>query len=174
MNSQEKIQAVETLNARFSESIAAFVVNYKGCSCEQLTSLRKELQPSGAKFAVVKNTLAKRAITDTPAESLDEVFVGPTAVVWSKEDPVTPAKVLSKFSEEQESFEIKAGVVEGSLVDTKGIEALASMPSKEELYAKLLSLINAPATRLLQTINAPSTELVRLLAAWKQKLEDES
>ena len=171
MNFQEKEAAVADLRVRFSEAGSAFLVDYKGCSCADLTNLRKELRPAGADFAVVKNTLAKRAIADTEAEGLSAKFVGPTAVVWSKTDPVTPAKLLTKFAKVQENFNVKAGVVDGQVVSEQEIDTLAKLPSKEELIAQLLSLINAPATRLLQTINAPASEMVRLLEAWRAEIE---
>jgi large subunit ribosomal protein L10 len=171
MNLQEKQDVVGELNAKFGGSMATFLVDYQGCSCEELTGLRRELEPAGAEFLVIKNTLAKRAVESTDSAELSGKFVGPTAVVWSKEDPVTPAKVLSKFAKDKESFEIKGGVVEGSLVGVAEIEDLASLPSKEEIQAKLLALINAPATRLLQTVNAPAGELVRLLEAWRAEIE---
>lgn len=171
MNFQEKQEAVADLNRRFSENAAVFLVGYQGCSCFQLTGLRRQLKPSGADFAIVKNTLAKRALEDAGVADLLSHFEGPTAVVWSKTDPVTPAKILTKFAKDEEKFQIKAGVVDGKVVNAVDVDSLASLPSKEQLFAKLLGLINAPATRLLQTMNAPASSLVRLLEAWRAELE---
>ncbi|MCL4143515.1 UNVERIFIED_CONTAM: hypothetical protein GTU68_024239 [Idotea baltica] len=171
MNLQDKEQLVGQVSQSFSDAAATFIVDYRGCSCQALTELRKELRPSGATFSVVKNTLIRRAIEGTDVTGLDSVLKGPTAVVWTGEDPVAPAKVISKFAKAQESFSIKAGIVDGKVVDASGIAGLAELPSREELFSKLLSLINAPATKLLQTINEPAGQLVRLLGAWQQELE---
>lgn len=171
MNFQEKEQSVAEMKAQFTGAAASFLVQYQGCSCTELTQLRKDLRPSGARFAVIKNTLAKLAVADTDAAALNEAFDGPTAVVWSESDPVTPAKVLTKFAKDQESFAIKAGLVDGRFIDVKEIETLAQLPSREEVLAKLLALINAPATQLLQMVNAPASSLVRLLGAWQSELE---
>ena len=173
MNLQEKQDQVSVMNERFAGAMASFVVEYKGCTCEDLTGLRHKLRESGASMSVVKNTLAKRAVADTPAAGLDDMFSGPIAVVWSGEDPVSPAKALTDFAKDIEAFEVKGGVVDGAVVGTSEIKDLASMPSKEELLAKLLALINAPATQLLRTINAPAGNLVQLLAAWQRKKEEE-
>ncbi|MCL4149320.1 UNVERIFIED_CONTAM: hypothetical protein GTU68_019662, partial [Idotea baltica] len=112
MNISEKELAVESISGKFSDSPAAFLIDYKGCSCEDMVSLRNELRPTGAEFAVVKNTLAKRAIADTGVDELAASFTGPTAVVWTGDDPVTPAKVLTKFVKGQESCSLKSGVVD--------------------------------------------------------------
>jgi large subunit ribosomal protein L10 len=171
MNTQEKEQVVQELSTRFSKAPAAFVVHYQGCTCEELTGLRNDLRPSGAKFAVVKNTLAKLAVQRTSAAKLADVFDGPTAVVWSGKDAVAPAKLLSHFSKTKESFAVKAGVFEGNVLDAAGVQSLATMPSKEELTAKLLGLLNAPAIQLLRMLNAPAASLVRALEAWRAELE---
>ena len=171
MKRQEKIEAAKTLGENFVKAQSAFLVDYQGCSCSDLTSLRAKLRPTGATFSVVKNTLTKRAISEGDFSGLAEHLVGPTAVVLSEEDPVSPAKLLSDFSKDQESFQIKAGVVDGEIVDSAAVEALAKLPSREELLSTLLALINAPATRLLQTMNAPAAQLARLLGAWKSEIE---
>lgn len=172
MNPQNNV-VVDSIKESFSGAAASFVVQYQGCTCEELTNLRRKLRPVGARLAVVKNTLTKRAIAGTDAEGLGEFLSGPSAVVWSKEDPVGPAKVISDFAKNQEKLIIRAGYVDGSVIGEAQVKALASMPSKEQLFAKLLALINTPATRLLQTINAPAATLVRLLAAVKDKKQEE-
>lgn len=171
MNQREKELLVGEVSERFSAATAAFLVNFEGCSCESLTALRRELRPTGAQFAIVKNTLIKRAVSGTNAEGLDSALVGPTAVVWTGADPVSPAKVVAKFAKAQEKFSIKAGVVEGKVVNAEAVSQLAELPSREELLSKLLAIINAPATQLLRTINAPAAQVVRLLGAWQRELE---
>jgi large subunit ribosomal protein L10 len=120
---------------------------------------------------VVKNTLARRAVEETPAKKMQELFQGPSTVIWADADPVTPAKILAEFAKDNEKFVIKGAFVDGDLIKADGVEALSKLPSKEELIAKLLSLINAPAIKLLQTISAPGTNLVRVLDAQRAKLE---
>jgi len=167
----EKDLQIQELAGKAGASSAVFLIGYKGCKCSELTSLRRKLDKIGSQFEVVKNTLAKRAIKESNIESLSEHFVGQTAVVWTEKDAVASAKALTEFAKDVESFKLKAGVVDGSVVDVKQIEALAKMPSREQILAQLLSLINAPAQRLLQTINAPASSLVRLLGAWKGEVE---
>jgi len=173
MATAEKEQAVKELTKSFGSAQATFVVNYQGCTCADLTKLKKELKPVGANFAVIKNTLAKRSIKGSKAEGISDMLVGPTAVVWAEDDIVAPAKCLKAFTTDRENFKIKGGFVDGAVVDAKAVAMLADMPSKEEILAKLLALINAPATRLLQTINAPASNLACLLKAWEGKLAEQ-
>jgi len=173
MERAQKEASVEQISQAFEGAKASFLVDYKGCTCDELTEIRKELRGVGASFSVVKNTLAKRAIADTEVDGLKEFLTGPTAVVWSGEDPVSPAKVISKYAKDLEKFSVKAGSLEGEVLEESGIKELASLPSKEELYAKLLGLMIAPATRLAQTMNAPATQLARLLDIRRQELEKE-
>lgn len=171
MNPQEKKVAVGELNDAFKGAEVTFLVNFQGLPCQSIVDLRKKLKPSGGKFKVVKNTLAKRALSGFEFEGVGEFFKGPTAIIWSDTDPVGPAKVVADFAKANDKFVLKAGVVDGAVISPKEIESLAQMPSREQLIAKLLSLINAPATRLLQTLNAPAAQFVRLLAAWRDELE---
>ena len=147
------------------------MVNYKGCTCAQLTGLKRKLAPTGAKFAVVKNSLAKRAVENTAMSSVAELFKGSTAVVWASVDPVQPAKLITEFAKDKETFQVLGGAMEGKALDPAQIEALAKLPSKNEILANLLSIMNAPAVRLLQTINAPAASLARLLGAWRDEIE---
>ena len=173
MATAEKERTVEELTKNFSAAQATFVINYQGCTCVDLTKLKKDLRPTGANFAVIKNTLAKRSIKGSKVEGLSDMLSGPTAVVWADKDIVSPAKCLKAFAVDRESFKVKGGFVDGAVVDAKAVAMLADMPSREELFAKLLALINAPATRLLQTINAPAGNLACLLKAWENKLAEQ-
>lgn len=173
MATAEKEQTVEELAKSFSSAQATFVINYQGCTCADLTKLKKNLKPVGANFAVVKNTLAKRSIKGSKVEGISDMLTGPTAVVWTDEDIVSPAKCLKTFAVDRENFKVKGGFVDGAVVDAKAVAMLADLPSKEEIFAKLLALINAPATRLLQTINAPAGNLACLLKAWENKLAEQ-
>ncbi|MCC6931999.1 MAG: 50S ribosomal protein L10 [Deltaproteobacteria bacterium] len=167
----QKEQSVQELNQNFTGAQASFLVNYQGCTCADITGLRRKLKPIGADVAVIKNTLACRAISGTSMEKMQDMLAGPTAVIWAKKDIVTPAKVLKEFGKDRDYFKIKGGFVDGQVVDGSAVAALAELPSKEQLLSTLLALINAPATRLLQTINAPAQQLVSLLDAWRAKIE---
>ena len=171
MNLQEKENVVAQLSETIKGCSAAFLVDYKGCDTASLTRLRKELRPEGGRIEIVKNTLLKRAIAGTPADAFGPYLEGPTALIWSDVDPVSPAKAIAKFKKTNVNFEVKAGYVEGNVVDANGVEQLASLPSKEELYATLLALINAPAQQLLRMVNAPAATLVRLVEAWRVEIE---
>lgn len=172
----EKQQSVVELTSRFGKANASYVLSFQGCTCSQLTNFRRDLRSTGASFAVVKNSLARRAIQACESENIRddaflETFKGPVAVVWAGEDVVSPAKVISQHAKVSEKLLVKAGFVDGQVVEAKDVEALALLPSKEELLSKLLALMNTPATRLLQTMNAPSTQLVRTIEAWRVELE---
>lgn len=171
MNKAEKQEEIDFLTGQFHDATAAYLVGYQGCKCSELTTFRRKLRQSGATFQIVKNTLAKRAVKGTGAIAIEKLLVGPTAVIWAKKDPVSPAKVISEFAKGVENFKLKGGVVEGSQVSAAEIESLARMPSREELLGRLLALMNAPAVRLLQTIKAPASSLARVLEAWRAELE---
>jgi large subunit ribosomal protein L10 len=171
MLAQEKEQSVKEMSELFSGSGAAFLLSYQGTTCEQLTSFRRELRPTGASFAIVKNTLARRALSETEASDLTAHFKGPVAVVWAKEDVVSPAKVIRKHAKEIETLSVKAGVFEGKVISKDEVEGIASLPSREELLSSLLALMNAPATQLVRLLNAPATKLVRTLDSWKSEIE---
>lgn len=174
MNTAEKQVIVQQLADKFAAAKASFVADFQGCTCQELTELRRKLRATGASMEVVKNTLAKRAIAGTSTEGLAVQFKGPITVIWADEDPIAPAKIIANFAKDKENFKLKAGVFEGEVLDKNGVETLASMPSREELLSKLLALMNAPATKLLQTINAPGTQLARVLEAWRKKLEEKN
>jgi large subunit ribosomal protein L10 len=171
MNLQQKETQAGVLAEQFKGAEMALIVSYQGCKCEELTTLRRRLRPMGAQFAIVKNSLALRALKSADVSGLDELFSGPTAVIWSETDPVGPSKAVVDFSKEVEAFSVKGGILGEKVLSANDVDALAKMPSREELLGKLLALINAPATKLLKTINAPAGSLVRLLGAWKSELE---
>ncbi len=166
----EKEQAVSELTANFQNATAAFLFDFTGCTCAELTALRHKLGTGGGKLKVVKNSLAIRAVEQTTAKPIASLFQGQTAVIWAGKDPVHSAKALLDFSKEKENLSIRGGIFEGAALDRKEVESLARMESKEVLLGKLLSLMNAPATRLVQMLNAPATQLTRTLEAWREKL----
>lgn len=145
---QQKETEIEVLRSEFTESGSAFVVSFQGLTVEKDQQLRRQLREAQLSYRVVKNTLAQRAVENTPLVGLSDQFVGPTAIAYSDKDPVGLAKVLTKFAKENAQFKFRAGVVEGRVISVRDIEALATLPSKEELISKVMFLINAQAQRL--------------------------
>lgn len=165
MNRTEKEQFVQEMAERLQNTTATFLADYRGIDVEQATQLRRELTQAGVEYRVVKNNLLKLAAKGTPAEGLQEFCAGPTAIALSGDDPVAPAKILSKFAKEIEAFELKAGVLSGKVMSVADISALAEMPSREELLAKALSCMNAPTTNFVGTLAAIPRSLVQVLNA---------
>ncbi len=144
----QKAAEVEILRKEFQESPHALVVGFQGIKVADDERLRRELREANLTYRVVKNTLAIRAAEGTPMAQVTENFTGATAVASSKNDPVTLAKVLSKWAKESPVFSFKGGIVEGRAIQVKDIEAIATLPSKEELVSKVMFLINSGAQRL--------------------------
>jgi large subunit ribosomal protein L10 len=150
----KKTQQVEKLTKDLTNVSNVVVATYTKLTVAQDYELRKALRGAGAKYQVVKNTLAERAAKGTKVESALKDLAGVTSIAYTTGDPVAMAKALTKYAKDTPEFTFKVGVVEGRVINIKEIEALASMPSKEELMSKLLFLINAPAQRLATAINA--------------------
>src|SRR5271156_6566631 len=155
----KKTEQVEKLGKDLKNVSSLIVTTYNKLTVAQDYELRKMLRSSGAKYAVVKNTLAERAAKGTKVEPVLKDLAGVTSIAYTAGDPVALAKALSKYAKDNPEFTFKAGVVEGRVVSINEIKALATMPSKEELYAKLLFLINAPAQRLVTVMNAVGRNL---------------
>jgi large subunit ribosomal protein L10 len=156
---EQKETEVERLHREFVESPHALLVGFQGIKVEADERLRRELRQAGLSYRVVKNTLAIRAAKGTPMEKVAENFIGPTAVALSKNDPVTLAKVLSKWAKDSPVFSFKAGVVEGQAIAVAEVSELANLPSKEELISKVMFLINSSAQRLAIVTSAVSRNL---------------
>lgn len=144
----QKDTDIEVLRKEFQESPNALLVGFQGIKVGDDERLRRELRQANLTYRVVKNTLAIRAAEGTPMEQVKHNFTGATAIALSKDDPVSLAKVLSKWAKESPVFSFKAGVVEGRVIEVKDIEALSNLPSKEELISKVMFLINSSAQRL--------------------------
>lgn len=155
----KKTEQVEKLGKELQQVSSLIVTTYSKLTVAQDYELRKTLRSSGAKYAVVKNTLAELAAKGTKAEGVLKDLAGVTSIAYTAGDPVALAKALSKYAKDNPEFTFKAGVVEGRVVSIDEIKALATMPAKEELYAKLLFLINAPAQRLVTAMNAVGRNL---------------
>jgi len=154
-----KSEQVEKLGKDLKNVSSLIVTTYSKLTVAQDYELRKALRSSGAKYAVVKNTLAERASKGTKVEEVLKDLSGVTSIAYTEGDPVALAKALSKYAKDNPEFTFKAGVVEGRVISIKEIQALATMPSKEEIYSKLLFLLNAPAQRLATAINAVGRNL---------------
>jgi len=144
----QKETEIAALKTEFSAKGNAFVVSFNGLTVEKDQQLRRQLREAQLSYKVVKNTLARRALEGTPLKNISNEFTGPTAVAYSKDDPVSLAKVLTKFAKENSQFTFKAGIVEGRVISIKDVDALATMPSKEELISKVMFLLNSQAQRL--------------------------
>lgn len=155
----KKTEQVEKLSGELKNVSNLVVATYSKLTVAQDYELRKALRSSGARYRVVKNTLAERAAKGTQAEEILKNLEGVTSIAYTTGDPVALAKALSKYAKDNPEFSFKAGVVEGRVVSIQEIQALAIMPSKEELYSKLLFLINAPAQRLVTAMNAVGRDL---------------
>jgi large subunit ribosomal protein L10 len=155
----KKVAAVEKLGGELKNASSMIVATYSKLTVTQDFELRKALRSTGAKYRVVKNTLAERAGKGTKVEKALTNLQGVTSIAYTEGDPVALAKALSKYAKDNPEFSFKAGLVEGRVITVKEIESLATMPSKEELYSKLLFLLNAPSQRLVTAMNAVGRNL---------------
>jgi large subunit ribosomal protein L10 len=167
----KKIEQVDRLGRNLAQVSTVIVTTYNKLSVAQDYELRKLVRSSGARYAVVKNTLAERAAKGTKIEEALKGLSGVTSIAYTEGDPVALAKVLSKYAKDNPEFSFKAGVVEGRVISIQEIEALAAMPSRDEIYSKLLFLINAPAQRLATALSAVGRNLAVVVnqAVDKQK-----
>jgi len=165
VNRDQKTALVTELAERFANAALGVVTEYRGLTVAQMNKLRRELQAAGASYRVAKNTLTRRAIKETAFAKLDDLLRGPTGLVTTDKDPVSVAKVLVRFAEQNDKFKISGGVLDGQALPVTGVSALAKLPSREVLIAQLLGLLQAPASQLLRTIQEPGASLVRLLGA---------
>jgi large subunit ribosomal protein L10 len=173
LNRQEKAAVVEELSAQLVGAQAIVVAEYRGLSVESVTKLRKEARASGVYLRVLKNTLAKRAIEGTPFVGLSDKMVGPL-IYGISTDPVAAAKVLVNFAKTNDKLVITAGALPGQVMDIDGVKALATMPSRDELLAKLLGTMQAPIATFVRTLNEIPTKFVRGLAAVRDQKETQN
>ena len=164
-----KKEQVEKLSADLKNVSNAVVATYSKLTVSQDYELRKALRGAGAKYQVVKNTLAELAVKGTKIEEGLKNLTGVTSIAYTTGDPVAMAKALTKYAKDTPEFTFKIGVVEGKVISIKEIEALASMPSKEEIHSKLLFLINSPAQRLVTVMNAVGRDMAVVIGQGVEK-----
>ncbi|WP_326716897.1 50S ribosomal protein L10 [Vagococcus jeotgali] len=150
----KKAQEVDVISEKIKESASVVVVDYRGLTVEEVTELRKQLREANVEMKVIKNGILRRAAVQAGLEGMEDVFVGPTAVAFSMEDVVAPAKIMSDFSKEAEALEIKGGIVEGKVSSVEEINALAKLPSRDGLLSMLLSVLQAPVRNVAYAVKA--------------------
>jgi len=160
-----KKDKIEIIKEKLSKAQVAIVTEYKGFSVDEITTLRRNLQKEDGDYTVTKNTLAKIAVKGTAFEVLTDSFKGPIALAFGFNDQVSPAKVLAAFIKEAKKGEVIAAALDGKLLSAADAKALATLPSREELYAKMLGCINSPASGIANATNSVITQLVRTMAA---------
>jgi len=170
LNIEEKKAVVAEVSGQVAKANAIVVAEYRGLEVGEMTELRAKARSAGIYFRVLKNTLVRRAVAETPYAGLAEHMVGPLAYGIGS-DPVAVAKVLSDFAKSNEKFAIKAGAMAGQVLTAKDVATLANMPSREELLAKLLGTMQAPVAKFVQTLNEVPAKFVRGLAAVRDQKE---
>ena len=170
LNLEDKKALVAEVSDAMSNAQAAVLAEYRGLSVAQMTDLRSQARDAGVYVRVLKNTLAKRVVEGSDFECLSEHFVGPVALAAS-EDPVAVAKVLSNFAKDNKVLQIKVGAMNGAEISEQEIDALAKLPGRDELLAKLMGTMQAPVQKLAQTLNEVPGKFVRTLSAYQQSKE---
>ena len=169
ISKQRKEEVLNQYADWLKRSQAVLLVEYTGAKMKDLDAIRAKIRESGGEFHIMKNTLAKRALKGTAFESLTAHFEGSTAIAYTETDPVALAKTLTTFMKTAPSLQIKAAVVQGQPIKPAEVTDLANMPGKPELYAKLLFLLNAPATNLVRVLSAVPRDFMNVLAASEKK-----
>lgn len=168
VNKAEKREFVTWLNETVQESGSVIVAHYSGLSVAQMNDLRSKMRAAGGSVKVAKNRLAKIAFQGTEAEKINNLFSGQTLIAYSQ-DPITAPKIAVDFSKINNNFVVLGGIMGSTVLDTNGVVALASLPSLDELRAKIIRMVTTPATRIAQIVNAPATQVARVLGAYAKK-----
>ncbi|MFE6079338.1 MULTISPECIES: 50S ribosomal protein L10 [Paenibacillus] len=151
---QAKQESVDAVTAKLRESATSVVVDYRGLNVAQVTELRKQLREAGIEFQVLKNSLLRRAAAAAELTELNEVLTGPSAIAFSVDDVVAPAKILNDFAKKNDALELKGAVVEGRVIGVEEVKALAELPSREGLLSMLLSVLQAPVRNFALAVKA--------------------
>lgn len=160
-----KTEKIDAIKSKIEKAQVAVITEYKGLTVEEITNLRRSIQKDGGDYMVTKNTLTKIAVKGTPFEVLTEKMTGPIALAFGFDDPVAPAKAVKTFIEKSKKGEILGAVLDGKLLSVEETKALANLPSKEELYAKMLGSINSPTSGVVGCVSGVMASLTRAIAA---------
>lgn len=170
MNREQKQELVSELHQLFGGATTVVVAHYKGLTVNDMDGLRQKMREQGASFRVTKNRLTRLALEGTKFEGIADLFTGPTGIAVS-EDPVAAAKAMQDFAKANDKLVILGGGMDQTVLDAEGVKALASMPSLDELRAKLVGMINTPATRIAGILQQPGGQVARVLSAYASKGE---
>jgi len=168
---EKKKEIVKNLNEKFARSKVVIATDCKGLDVAAMNDLRRKLRECDIEYKVAKNSLLIRACQETQVELIKECFKGPSAVALSYDDPIAPAKVLIKFSNEHKKLEIKTGVMNGKVIDLDAIKAVSALPPREVLLGQFLSVVNAVPTGFVRVLNAIPVKFLNLLQALKEQKE---
>ena len=168
MNRSEKAEAIAELNQIFKDANLMVVTRQSGLTVQEVTDLRRRIRAAGASYKVAKNRLTRLALEGTAFKDIGPMFVGPTAIAHSK-DPVAAAKVAVTYAKGNDKLSIVGGALNGQVLDVKGVQTLAALPSIDELRAKLIGLVQAPATKIAGVLQAPAGQLARVFSAYAAK-----
>jgi large subunit ribosomal protein L10 len=168
MDRAQKQEAIETLKGVFEGAGAVVVTHYMGLTVAEMTDLRGKLREQGAQLKVVKNTLVQKALDGAIGEAGDALFKGPVAIAYAP-DPVSAAKVATQYAKDNEKFSVIGGFMGQQVLDQKGISALATLPSLDQLRGKIIGLLQAPATKVAGVLQAPAGQLARVMGAYAAK-----
>jgi large subunit ribosomal protein L10 len=170
MERAQKEESIGALKAELAKAASLVLADFRGLTVNVDTGLRREFRAAGCRYQVVKNTLLGLAVKGTPMEGIESLLAGPTAIAYSFEDPAVPAKVATKIAKAEEKFVIKGGFVDGKALDLKGVQALSTLPGRDELRATFLATLQAVPQNFLRLLNAAPQNFVYLLSAREREL----
>jgi large subunit ribosomal protein L10 len=168
MDRAQKAESIETLKGVFNGAGAVVVTHYLGLTVAEMTDLRGRLRKEGATLKVVKNTLVQKALDGSVGEAGDALFTGPVAIAYAP-DPVSAAKVATQYAKDNDKFTVVGGLMGQTVLDQNAVKALASLPSLDQLRAKLIGLLQAPATKVAGVLQAPAGQIARVIGAYAAK-----
>ena len=168
MDRTEKAEAVSSLNATLSNAAAVVIVRNLGLSVAQSTVLRQQMRDAGASYKVAKNRLAKIALQGTESEGMSDLFKGQTLIAYSN-DPITAPKIVMEFAKTNDKLVVLGGSMGSTTLNAEGVKSLATLPSLDELRAKIVGLVQAPATKVAQLSTAPAAKLARVFGAYAKR-----
>ena len=171
MDRAQKQQLTSSLRDDLAGTSCVVITHQTGLTVAEVTELRRQMRSAGARYRVTKNRLARRALDGTPFEGLAPLFSGPTAIAFSQ-DPVAAAKAAVAYANRNTKLTIVGGGLQGQMLDAAGVKALATLPSLDELRAKIIGLLNAPATKLAVLLQTPGGQLARVMAAYSEKSDE--